>query len=587
MSTTLRCRWGIGRTGWPVLLAGFLAVAFAWPCAPVRAAPEVGAEVGAEQAVGELVDEALFREIYARDQVRSRLLDQALKQSPNYAPARWHSGHVQLEDGWVKIDDVPSLARSDKQYREYLRIRPQYPDSVAGQRQLGVWCDQRRLKGQARAHFLRVLEMSPDDREARTRLGYRRVAGAWLTRDEFRQANARTRQVERNRSQWEPKLLRVHYGLQRRSEKEQEKARALCLTIDDPAAIPTIESVLSRSSEKGALLAVETLGSITDHEASLPLARQAVFSDWPKVRLAAATQLKGRPLEAFVSEMLAVMHTPVQSRDEFERRGAGSLLHRQTLSSEGRTVKQETVFETAYRGPVAWVEPAAQTISQRRQDSIAQSNARTEELNGRICSALNIATGQELTDQPEAWWKWWDDYNETLAEEKPVERTYNREVYDPPPLPPSGHSCFGAGTAVWTMEGPKPIERLRIGDLVLSQDPESGQLAYKPVLRTTVGPPLELVKVLAGSESFDCTGGHLFWVSGKGWGRARQLQAGDVLHGVTGTTAVAAVEAGPTQRAFNLVVADFNTYFVGRRKILVHDVTPRRPTASIVPGLRQ
>ena len=41
------------------------------------------------------------------------------------------------------------------------------------------------------------------------------------------------------------------------------------------------------------------------------------------------------------------------------------------------------------------------------------------------------------------------------------------------------------------------------------------------------------------------------------------------------------------QKAHNLVVADFNTYFVGQRKILVHDVTPRRPTTSIVPGLKQ
>ncbi|MHC4177362.1 MAG: polymorphic toxin-type HINT domain-containing protein, partial [Planctomycetota bacterium] len=345
--------------------------------------------------------------------------------------------------------------------------------------------------------------------------------------------------------------------------------------------------VLTRSSEKEALLAVETLGNITDHEASLVLARQAVFSDWPNARLAAATQLKGRPLEAFVPAMLAVMYTPVQSRDEFERRGNGSLLHRQTLSREGRTVKQEAVFETTYHAPAAWAEPAVQAASEERRDSAAERNTRTAELNQRICSALNVATGQELTDQPEAWWKWWDDYNETLAEEKPVQQTYNREVYGTPPPQPSTRSCFAAGTAVWTVEGPQPIERLRLGDLVLSQDPETGQLAYKPVLRTTVGPPLKLVKVPAGGESFDCTGGHLFWVSGKGWVRARKLQAGEVLHGVTGTTAVGTVETGPTQKAFNLVVADFNTYFVGRQKVLVHDVTPRRPTTSIVPGLRQ
>jgi hypothetical protein len=36
--------------------------------------------------------------------------------------------------------------------------------------------------------------------------------------------------------------------------------------------------------------------------------------------------------------------------------------------------------------------------------------------------------------------------------------------------------------------------------------------------------------------------------------------------------------------AHNLVVADFNTYFVGQAKILVHDNQPRSPTRAVVPG---
>ena len=36
---------------------------------------------------------------------------------------------------------------------------------------------------------------------------------------------------------------------------------------------------------------------------------------------------------------------------------------------------------------------------------------------------------------------------------------------------------------------------------------------------------------------------------------------------------------------YNLVVADFNTYFVGESGILVHDNTPRKPTRAVVPGM--
>ena len=37
--------------------------------------------------------------------------------------------------------------------------------------------------------------------------------------------------------------------------------------------------------------------------------------------------------------------------------------------------------------------------------------------------------------------------------------------------------------------------------------------------------------------------------------------------------------------AFNLIVADFNSYFVGKHGILVHDNTPRAATAALLPGL--
>ena len=37
--------------------------------------------------------------------------------------------------------------------------------------------------------------------------------------------------------------------------------------------------------------------------------------------------------------------------------------------------------------------------------------------------------------------------------------------------------------------------------------------------------------------------------------------------------------------AYNLIVADFDSYFVGDSAILVHDNTPRQPTSAVLPGL--
>jgi hypothetical protein len=77
----------------------------------------------------------------------------------------------------------------------------------------------------------------------------------------------------------------------------------------------------------------------------------------------------------------------------------------------------------------------------------------------------------------------------------------------------------------------------------------------------------------------------LFWVSGEGWVKSRKLTPGMVLHTAEGPVRVSNVTAGQHAQTYNLVVADFNTYFVGEQKILSHDNTVRRITRSIVPGL--
>jgi hypothetical protein len=138
---------------------------------------------------------------------------------------------------------------------------------------------------------------------------------------------------------------------------------------------------------------------------------------------------------------------------------------------------------------------------------------------------------------------------------------------------------------VWTAKGPLAIEQIRVGDLVLSQHAETGELAYKPVLRTTVRPSGKLIRIQAAGEELQTSGGHLFWVAGQGWTKSRNIQSGQILHTVSGPAYVSFVESGSEAETYNLVVADFNTYFVGDAKMLSHDNTVRTPTRAIVPGL--
>ena len=212
-----------------------------------------------------------------------------------------------------------------------------------------------------------------------------------------------------------------------------------------------------------------------------------------------------------------------------------------------------------------------------------EENVRTEETNERVAAALRLATNNpDMRDDPKQWWDWWDNYNELhYPQDKP---TYESLRYVTARAFRS-HSCFVSGTKVWTDTGTIAIEKVQAGDFVLAQNVETGELAYKPVAATTVGPSLPLVEIRAGGEQIRCTFGHLFWVSGTGWQMAKQLKPGQLLYTALGPLTIDSVEKTGEARCHNLIVPDFNTYFVTDRQLLVHDINVRAPTTATVPGL--
>lgn len=147
------------------------------------------------------------------------------------------------------------------------------------------------------------------------------------------------------------------------------------------------------------------------------------------------------------------------------------------------------------------------------------------------------------------------------------------------------HECFSPGTLVVTQTGSTAIEALKPGDRVLAQNPETGELAYQAVRGVTLRPAVPLVEIEAGGETIRATRGHPFWVNGQGWLMAKHLQAGQYLHTPDGPLKIERIGEQPAQEAYNLVVSDFATYFVGKQKILVHDNQPLQGTGVLVPGL--
>jgi hypothetical protein len=220
-----------------------------------------------------------------------------------------------------------------------------------------------------------------------------------------------------------------------------------------------------------------------------------------------------------------------------------------------------------------------------RKLEMERQNQLIKQVNERIAAVVSKVSGKPLTEKADEMWKWWDEYNETEYQKYKTERYKNTTyAYTVPTYTPQTCECFVAGTSVATQTGPQDIENVRVGDLVLNRDLQTGELTWRPILRATVRPPAPTVAITIDDETLRCTNGHLFWVSGAGWKKASELKPGDILHGAKTPARITAVEAQPAAPTFNLEVADAPNYFVGKNMLLTHDVTPRETNRQTFPG---
>ena len=140
--------------------------------------------------------------------------------------------------------------------------------------------------------------------------------------------------------------------------------------------------------------------------------------------------------------------------------------------------------------------------------------------------------------------------------------------------------CFVAGTMVTTAAGLVAIENIQPGDVVLAANEETGEVAYKEVVRTFVNTTDEITHVTIENaegeqETIDSTPEHPFYVEGLGWVEASSLHAGMTIwfaNGTKGTVEDISNEGlEEPVTVYNFEVTDFHTYFVGENAVLVHN----------------
>ncbi|MGH2411125.1 MAG: Hint domain-containing protein, partial [Chloroflexota bacterium] len=101
--------------------------------------------------------------------------------------------------------------------------------------------------------------------------------------------------------------------------------------------------------------------------------------------------------------------------------------------------------------------------------------------------------------------------------------------------------CFPAGTLVATTHGAQPIERVRVGDQVLTENTKTGKVEAETVQAVHHDPPTWVMAIgLADGSTIEVTPEHPFWVDrgvyfvGPGWLQAGDLRVGDQLRTASG-----------------------------------------------------
>jgi len=222
--------------------------------------------------------------------------------------------------------------------------------------------------------------------------------------------------------------------------------------------------------------------------------------------------------------------------------------------------------------------------NQAVQQSLAQDvlaietiNEQINQLNSRVLPIVQAASGQNLGVEPDQWKSWWtDQLGYAFQASQPSTKPTFTEIVDVSSWSAS-LECFGEGTLVHAAGGPKPIETIRVGDRVLTQDPATGVLAYQPVMVIHRTKAAATVRVDVEGEAIVATGIHRFWKTGKGWTMARDLKPGDRLRVVGSVVLVRSVRPDKNQPVFNLDVAVNRDFFVGSKGLLVHDSNFVRP----------
>jgi hypothetical protein len=182
---------------------------------------------------------------------------------------------------------VADVVRQSEHQAEYEKRSRALPDTVAAHRSLADWCREHQLADHTDHHLKRIIELDPNDEQARTSLGYQRHQGKWLTRDEimaergmyyydgaYRTAQdialrKRESQTTNAEVDWLRQLKLWRGWLDSRNEARVEDAQTNLMAITDPLAATSVARMIDAERDESLrIMWMEILSQIR-HPASM------------------------------------------------------------------------------------------------------------------------------------------------------------------------------------------------------------------------------------------------------------------------------------------------------------------------------
>ncbi|HEY2154590.1 MAG TPA: tetratricopeptide repeat protein, partial [Isosphaeraceae bacterium] len=128
---------------------------------------------------------ALWCESHGLEAQKLRHLAVAVLSDPSNAMARGLMGLVEYGGKWRRPEAVADALKADVKHAdlmaEYGGRRVRTPVKPDAQYKLALWCEEKGLRDEARAHLATVVRLDPSHADAWKRLGYRKVGKRWVT----------------------------------------------------------------------------------------------------------------------------------------------------------------------------------------------------------------------------------------------------------------------------------------------------------------------------------------------------------------------------------------------------------------------